>query len=69
MKLSAFATMDPNLLPGLFNTALRNDFEDLEDLVSSHDLDREKLEKRMAEIGFRYSPENRQFRPIRKSGE
>lgn len=60
--------MDPNLLPGLLNTALRNDFDDLEDLVSTHDLDREKLENRLTEIGFRYFPENRQFRPIQKSG-
>ena len=40
MKLSSFETMDPLLLPGLINTALRNDSDDLDDLVRTHDLDR-----------------------------
>jgi hypothetical protein len=69
MKLSAFETMDPNLLPGLFNTALRNNFDDLADLVCTHDLDREKLEERMSGIGYCYRPEVNQFRPIPKPGE
>lgn len=64
MKLSTFETMDPLLLPGLFNTALRNDGEDLDDLVRTHDIDRGKLERKMAEIGYRYLPEINQFRPI-----
>ncbi|MEQ1841669.1 MAG: DUF4250 domain-containing protein [Verrucomicrobiales bacterium] len=65
MKLSSFQTMDVNLLPGLVNTALRNDCEDLDDLVRTHDIDREALETKMAEIGFRYVEAVRQFRPER----
>ena len=64
MKLSAFQTMDPLLLPGMVNTALRNDCEDLDDLVRTHDLDREALEKRMEGIGYRYVTTTNQFRPI-----
>lgn len=64
MKLSSFQTMDPNLLPGLVNTALRNDCDDLDDLVRTHDLDREVLEARMESLGYRYVAETNQFRPI-----
>jgi len=64
MKLSSFQTMDPLLLPGLLNTALRNDCADLEDLVRTHDIDREALETRMETLGYRYVAVSNQFRPI-----
>ena len=54
MNLSRFQTMDPNLLPGLLNTALRNEFESLEDLAKTHDLDEQALLKRIEEIGYEY---------------
>jgi len=63
MNLSSFETMDAKLLPGLVNTALRNDCDDLNDLVRTHDLDREALEARMEELGYRYIESIRQFRP------
>lgn len=63
MKLSSFQTMDANLLPGLVNTALRNDCDDLDDLVRTHDIDREQLEMKMAELGYRYIRNINQFRP------
>lgn len=62
MKLHSFRTIHPDLLPGLVNTALRNDCEDLDDLALTHDVEREALEERMAELGYRYLPEIRQFR-------
>lgn len=62
MNLHAFHTIHPDLLPGLVNTALRNDCEDLDDLARAHDIEREALEERMAELGFRYVAEIRQFR-------
>jgi len=64
MKLSSFQTMDPLLLPGLLNTALRNDCADLEDLARTHDIDREALETRMETLGYRYVAVSNQFRPI-----
>lgn len=63
MKLSQFQTLDPNLLPGLINTALRNDFESLDDLVKTHDIEKEKLVTRLLEIGYEYQPEINQVRP------
>ncbi len=62
MRLRDFRTIHPDLLPGLVNTALRNDFEDLEDLVSAHDIDANALESRLSELGYRYREDIRQFR-------
>lgn len=63
MNLRRFQTIHPDLLPGLVNTALRNDFEDLDDLCSTHDLDRADLEARLQELGYQYRAETHQFRP------
>ncbi|MEX2580072.1 MAG: DUF4250 domain-containing protein [Verrucomicrobiales bacterium] len=64
MNLSSYRTMDPALLVGLVNTALRNDCEDIEDLARTHDLDHEILERRLKEHGYRYVAAINQFRPI-----
>lgn len=64
MNLRTFRAIHPDLLPGLVNTALRNDCEDLDDLAASHDLDREALEQRLEELGYRYVAEIRQFRRV-----
>jgi len=64
MNLAAYRTMDPNLLVGLVNTALRNDCRDLSDLVRTHDLDPELLERRLGERGYVYAPELNQFRRV-----
>ena len=63
MKLTSFETMDPHLLLGLVNTALRNNFEDLKDLVRSHDLDQDRLVQRLKDSGYEYNAELNQFRP------
>ena len=62
MKLSSYETMDPQLLLGLVNTALRNDYENLEDLVKSHDLNEDILRERLRSIGVVYYPDINQFR-------
>lgn len=62
MNLSNYETMDPNLLIGLVNTALRNDCEDLDDLAKTHDINREMLEERLSSVGYRYLSEQNQFR-------
>lgn len=64
MNLSHFEDLDPQLLPGLLNTALRNQCEDLNDLLRTFDIDGERLEKRMEDLGYRYCEESRQFRGI-----
>lgn len=63
MNLSRFETMDGRLLPGLANTALRNGCEGLEDLIATHDLDRDRFLARLATLGYEYDPTARQFRP------
>lgn len=62
IDLSRFATMDVHLLYSLVNTRLRNDHADLEDLIRSHDIDGEALQRRLASAGYRYDPALRQFR-------
>ncbi len=63
MNLSTYEKMDPHLLVGLVNTALRNDCDSLDDLVKTHDLERSALEKRLGTAGYRYVAEQNQFRP------
>jgi len=62
MNLKPFRTMDPHLLVGLVNTELRNQAECLEDLVKTHGLEKDALVARLAEAGYDYQPEQRQFR-------
>lgn len=62
MDLSNYRHMDPNLLYSLINTKLRNDYEDLDDLTRSLDIDREELEERLAKAGFIYHADQNQFR-------
>lgn len=67
MKLNSFETIDSHLLFGLVNTALRNDFNDLEDLIRFHDLDQERLLKKLEEAGYHYVADINQFRPTASS--
>jgi hypothetical protein len=62
MRLTHFETMDPHLVLGLINTALRNDADDLVDLVATHDLDEAALRAKLLVIGYSYDPVIRQFR-------
>ena len=63
MRLSGFKTMDPNLLLGLINTALRNDCGDLDDLAKQHDVDEQSLVTHMSSLGYTYRNDINQFRP------
>lgn len=62
MDLSRYEQMDPHLLVGLLNTELRNHCESLDDLVKKHALEEEVLLRRLAEAGYDYRAEIRQFR-------
>ena len=62
MNLSSYQTMDPHLLVGLVNTELRNNAVDLEDLCKTHDLEEKALVARLAESGYEYQAEQKQFR-------
>ena len=62
MDLSGYQSMDPHLLVGVINTALRNDYESLEDLCLTHDISREELMQRLASGGYEFRGEQQQFR-------
>lgn len=62
VDLSSYRQMDPHLLVGLLNTELRNHCESLDDLVKTHGLERDLLEKRMAEAGYIFQSAQNQFR-------
>lgn len=62
MDLSNYRSMDPNMLYSIVNMKLRNEFEDLDELATALELDRETLERRLAERGFVYDPAQNQFR-------
>jgi len=68
MNLVNYERMDPLLLLGLVNTALRNDADDLDDLVKTHAIDHTRLEERLGAVGYLYAPEENQFR-ARSPGE
>lgn len=54
--------MDPNLLVGVVNTALRNHFASLDDLCLTNDVSRDALCKRLAEGDYEYMEAANQFR-------
>lgn len=62
MKRIDVQRMDVHLLYSLVNMRLRNDYEDLDDLARSLDLDRAALEARLNGAGYVYSVESNQFR-------
>ncbi|MEO6477840.1 MAG: DUF4250 domain-containing protein [Luteolibacter sp.] len=62
MDLSNYLRMDPHLLVGLVNTELRNHSESLDDLVKTHHLEIDALVGKLAEAGYDYMPEQKQFR-------
>ena len=62
MRLTHIGSIDPYLLLGLVNTALRNDADDLADLIATHDIDETELRARLLAIRYDYDPTVRQFR-------
>jgi len=54
--------MDPNLLVGIVNTALRNHFESLDDLCLSHSIDKDALCQKLAVEDYEYIEAANQFR-------
>ncbi len=62
MDLSRYKDLDPNLLYSLLNSKLRNEYTDLDDLVTSWEIDRAELEAHMLEQGYHYHDDTRQFR-------
>ena len=53
---------DPVILLSLVNARLRDEYEDLDALCASLDIERSRLEQRLAEIGYAYCKEQNQFK-------
>ena len=52
---------DPAMLMSLINMKLRDSYNSLDELCDDMDISREELIKRLEEVGFEYSEENRRF--------
>ena len=62
MDLSNFQKMDPHLLVGVVNTALRNSQDDLEDFCHLHDIEPVLLKEHLQKADYEYRPTLNQFR-------
>ena len=52
---------DPMMLFSYVNTKLRDDYSSLDALCDDLDVDRQQLEKKMADAGFEYNPSQNKF--------
>lgn len=62
MDWTNIENMDPNLLVGIVNTALRNHYASLDELCKTHGVDPERLRSRLAEEDYEYLAAANQFR-------
>lgn len=52
---------DPMMLFSFVNTKLRDEYSSLDAFCDDMDVDRDKLEKQLAEAGFEYNPAQNKF--------
>ena len=52
---------DPMMLLSFINMKLRDQYDSLDELCASIDIDRSELESRLAEAGFEYNPQQNKF--------
>ena len=53
---------DPMMLLSFINMKLRDQYDSLDELCASMDIDRSELESRLAEAGFESNPQQNKFR-------
>lgn len=53
---------DPNMLVSVVNMKLRDEFSTLDDLCGSLGIDRDTLERTLAEAGYQYQPDSNSFK-------
>ncbi|WP_319371915.1 DUF4250 domain-containing protein [uncultured Ilyobacter sp.] len=61
MEIKNMKSMDPNLLLSIVNMKLRDEFENLEDLLRYYNLKESDLTDKIKEIGYHYCKETNQF--------
>ena len=52
---------DPMMLLSFINMKLRDQYDSLDELCASMDIDRSELESRLGEAGFEYNPQQNKF--------
>ncbi|MDD9196061.1 DUF4250 domain-containing protein [Aliivibrio sp. S3MY1] len=62
MTPEKMASMDPVMLMSIVNMKIRDEFGDLNSYVKFYELDKEALIQKMANAGFDYLEEAKQFR-------
>ncbi len=62
MSLSQFQTMQSELLLGIVNQQLRDEFSHLEDLCSYHGIEVSQLHRKLNDAGFYYLEQAKQYR-------
>lgn len=63
MDMSKCAKMDPNILLGIANDKLRHECGNLHSLAAMMEIDENKLEDKLAGIGYHYDVNLNQFSP------
>lgn len=61
MDKETIMNMDAHMLLSILNMKLRDEFDTLEDLIKSYDLDREELINKLSKSGYIYNIEINQF--------
>ncbi|SUY47855.1 Uncharacterised protein [Clostridium putrefaciens] len=61
MDKEMIKNMDPNMLLSILNMKLRDEFNILEDLIKSYDLDRDELINKLSKSGYIYNIKINQF--------
>ncbi len=64
MDLKNFKSMDVNILLSIVNMKLRDEFENLEELVKFYDISEEELKKKLDALGYHYCSETNQFNAV-----
>ncbi|MGF1726975.1 DUF4250 domain-containing protein [Photobacterium nomapromontoriensis] len=62
MEINNLLSMDGNIVLGIVNERLRLECSTIEELVSRYELDFDKLNEKMADMGYHYDPINNQFK-------
>ncbi|MDD9157141.1 DUF4250 domain-containing protein [Aliivibrio sp. S4TY2] len=62
MTPEKIASMDPVMLMSIVNMKIRDEFGDLNSYVKFYELDKDALIKKLADAGFDYLEEAKQFR-------
>lgn len=55
---------DPYMLLSFINTKLRDEFDNIDKFCEYYDKDKNEIEKKLENVGYRYNAEDNQFKNI-----